>query len=68
MHDHNGTPLKVGDKVTILGTIVNLSEGTPDYCNVTVETLHGRRPDGQQERFSAINTAQLVLVEHMEEE
>lgn len=63
MHDHNGTLLKVGDKVSVPCVITSLCESTPDFCNVSVETEHGRRPDGQKETFSAINTAQLVLVE-----
>lgn len=63
MHDANGTPLKVGDKVMIPCEITYLSESTPDYCNVTVQTELGRRPDGHKESFSAINTAQLVLIQ-----
>lgn len=62
MHDANGTPLKVGDKVIIPGVITNLCAGNPDYCNVDVETTLGRRPDGNKEHFSAINTAQIVKV------
>jgi len=60
MHDANGTPLKVGDRVMIPCVIIDLCQGTPDYCNVGVETTLGRRPDGQKEIFRAINTAQLV--------
>ena len=63
MHDVNGTKLKIGDKVAIIGVIKSLSEGNPDFCNVEVETFYGRRPDGHQEKFSAINTAQLLLLE-----
>jgi len=62
MHDVNGTPLKVGDKVMIPGVITELNEGNEDFCNVTVETEYGRRPDGQYDRYSAINTGQLVLM------
>lgn len=61
MHDVNGTPLKVGDTVLLPCKITELSASMPDYCNVAVETLLGRRPDGQKERFSAINTAQMIL-------
>jgi len=61
MHDRNGTPLRVGDIVMIPGRVTQLSESTPDYCNVSVESLHGRRPDGMKEHFSAINTGVLVL-------
>lgn len=61
MHDANGTPLKPGDKVLIPAVVVAVSPG-PDYCNVTLKTTLGRKPDGQQETLSAINTAQLVKV------
>jgi len=64
MHDRNGTPLKIGDFVMIPGVITQLSESTEDFCNVTVETETGRRPDGKKESLSAINTGVLVLVEH----
>lgn len=62
MHDRNGTPLKVGDLVMIPGKITTLQAGE-DYCNVGVETVHGRRPDGMKETFYAINTGVLVLHE-----
>lgn len=62
MHDANGTLLKIGDRVLIPATIVQISEGTEDYCNVTVETDLGRRPDSAKDRFAAINTGQLVLI------
>ena len=64
MHDANGTLLKIGDLVLLPGVITELSEGNEDYCNVTVESVHGRRPDGQKECVSAINTAVLVLHSH----
>lgn len=67
MHDKNGTPLKKGDIVTITAKVTDLQAGE-DFCNVTVETLAGRRPDGQKERFSAINTAVLVLQDRPEAE
>lgn len=60
MHDKNGKPLKVGDIVVVECVVKDVST-TPDYCNCTLETVHGRRPDGQKERFSAINTAVVVL-------
>lgn len=64
MHDKNGTELKVGDVVLIPAIIKSLSP-SEEYCNVSVETLHGRRPDGIPETFSAINTAVLVLHERI---
>lgn len=61
MHDANGTPLKKGDVVMIPCVITGLCDGE-EYCNVSVETQYGRRPDGNKETFSAINTAQVVLL------
>jgi hypothetical protein len=51
--------LKPGDTVLIPCRIIDVSP-TPDYCNVSVETLGGRSPDGNKDRFSAINTKQLI--------
>ena len=61
MHDVNGTPLKVGDKVVIPCKIMQISP-TEEFCNVNLETMLGRKPDGQKESFAAINTAQVVKV------
>ena len=65
MHDRNDTPLKVGDCVLIEGVISNLSESTPDYCNVTVQSVVGRKPDGLQETL-CINTNVLALMSREE--
>lgn len=62
MHDANGTPLQVGDTVFIPAVITQLYD-TDEYCNVDLETVHGRRPDDQPENISAINTGHLILVE-----
>lgn len=59
MHDANGTPLKKGDRVLIPAEIVDLSPGE-EFCNVSLETAYGRRPDGNKERISAINTGVLI--------
>ena len=59
-HDVHGALLKVGDRVVFLATIVSLCEGE-EYCNVTLESVHGRRPDGTKETFSSINTGVLLL-------
>ena len=61
MHDANGHPLKVGDKVLVPAVITSLGGGE-EYCNVGIETTLGRRPDGLKEKMSAINTAVLVKV------
>lgn len=59
MHDANGLPLKVGDHVLIPAVITAL-HGTDTYCNVDVESVIGRRPDGAKERITAINTGVMV--------
>ena len=56
MHDAKGRELKVGDIVLIPAKITQLSP-TEEYCNVSAESIHGRRPDGAKEYFGAINTA-----------
>ena len=59
MHDARNRPLKVGDRVLIPAVITEL-QATADYCNVTIESAIGRRPDKQRERVSAINTGVLL--------
>ena len=59
MHDRTGRPLKKGDTVMIPAIITELS-ATKDFCNVSVETLYGRKPDDAKERISAINTNVLI--------
>ena len=59
MHDAKGRPLKAGDVVLIPAVVTDVS-AAEDYCNVSVETLLGRRPDGAKERISAINTGVLL--------
>lgn len=60
MHDKNGTPLKKGDVVLIPAVVKDLQAGD-EYCNVSLESVHGRRPDGLKETVYAINTGVLVL-------
>lgn len=67
MHDKNGTELKKGDVVLIPAVITELSGGE-DFCNVSLESVHGRRPDGCKEYFGAINTGVLVLHERANKE
>lgn len=59
MHDANGKELKKGDRVTIHGIVTEL-QATEEYCNVSVESFFGRRPDGMKEHFNAINTGVLL--------
>ncbi len=66
MHDHNGTPLKVGDKVFIPATITNCTgDPTGKYCNVNVETdyLMGQDDPGAYKTTITLNAGQVVLVE-----
>lgn len=63
MHDRNGTPLKVGDVVTLELVITKASPGD-DYCNVTALSTAGRKPDGARECFTG-NAAVLVLQRRM---
>lgn len=59
MHDAQNRELKIGDVVLIPATITQVSEN-PDFCNVSVQTFFGRRPDGKTENISAINTGVLL--------
>jgi len=59
MHDRDGNPLKVGDKVYIPCVVESL-DPQADYCNVSLKSVHGRRPDGALESIQAINTGVLV--------
>lgn len=59
MHDALNRPLKVGDTVIITAKITQLS-ATEDFCNVSLETVLGRRPDGAKEHVYAINTGVLI--------
>jgi len=59
MHDCNGTPLAKGDKVLIPAVITDLYPND-DFCNVSLESTLGRRPDNKKEHFSSINTAVLL--------
>lgn len=61
MHDRVGRKLNVGDSVVILATVTNL-QPTGDFCNVSVETVYGRRPDDRKECISAINTNVMLKV------
>jgi hypothetical protein len=58
MHDAKGRELKVGDTV-IVPCEVTAVHPTPDCCNVTVQTLGGRLPDGNKDRFTT-NTKHLL--------
>ena len=61
MHDARGKPLRKGDLVLIPAVITELYE-TEDYCNVSLKSQIGRRPDGLKETVSAINTGVLIKI------
>ena len=61
MHDRNGTELKVGDVVTVRYRITSV-QAFSDYCNISAESVEGRKPDGYKEQFSG-NAAVCVLQE-----
>ena len=56
MPDAKGRPLKAGDLVLVPCRITAVSP-TEDYCNVALETVFSRRPDGKVEHIGEINTA-----------
>lgn len=66
MHDAKGRPLKEGDVVLIPAKITSLHAGE-DYCNVSLQTVLGRRPDDAKESISAINTGVLLRAEDGDE-
>lgn len=59
MHDAKGRVLAVGDTVLIPAKITQLSP-MDDYCNVSAESVFGRRPDNAKETFGAINTGVML--------
>ena len=61
MHDARGNALKKGDLVLIPAVVTELY-ATEDYCNVSLTTQIGRRPDGQKESICAINTGVLLKI------
>lgn len=65
MHDAKGRELKKGDVVLIPAVITELYP-TEDYCNVSAESVIGRRPDSAKEHFGAINTGVMLLVDKID--
>lgn len=50
-HDCNGDLLQVGDRVLIPAEVINITSGE-DYCNLTVKTTIGRKPDDLRETMT----------------
>lgn len=59
MHDRFGQELQLGDVVLVPAVVKGLYP-TEGFCNVQLESLFGRRPDGNKETIYAINTGVLV--------
>ena len=60
MHDRNGQPLNVGDRVLIPGVITRAQTGT-DFCNITVETDEKMFP-GEYKSEISLNAKQVEKV------
>ena len=62
MHDRNGKPVKVGDKVNVPCVITATQDGESEYCNVTLvtEVPMGTRTVGDT---LTLNAKQTELVE-----
>jgi tartrate dehydratase beta subunit/fumarate hydratase class I family protein len=64
MHDKNGNPLKVGDRVTVEGEITSTS-ATDDYCNVTLKVGEKDQEHGPHNVTGTlvVNAKQTTLIE-----
>lgn len=60
-HDAVGNLLQAGDEVILRGVVIEV-QPSDEYCNITIESVFGRKPDGMKERVSAINAAVLEKV------
>lgn len=58
MHDAKNRALSRGDLV-LIPCVIQEIRPSEDFCNVSLETLEGRRPDGAKEHIYAINTGVL---------
>jgi hypothetical protein len=60
-HDRKNQPLAVGDEVIVRAKVASIQ---PDegYCNATIETIEGRKPDGAKEML-CLNAAVLEKAE-----
>lgn len=59
MHDANGKELKKGDVVLVPCVVVD-AQSSDDYCNCTLQSVYGRRPDGAKEALCGVNTGVLM--------
>lgn len=61
MHDRNGKPLAIGDKVNVPCVITALQPGA-EYCNCTVETVEPMPPTKNKNTIT-FNTRQVEKAE-----
>jgi len=61
MHDARGKVLRRGDVVMVPCVVVETQE-TDEFCNLSLKTQIGRRPDGTKEMFYAINSGVVIKV------
>ena len=66
MHDRNGNPVKVGDRVQIQGEITSTSAGE-EYCNVTVKITEKDQEHGpfNVQGTVVVNAKQTELIEEV---
>lgn len=57
MHDRNGKPVSVGDRV-LVPCVITQTGSTPDYCNVTLETEEPMYP-GTSKSVVILNARQV---------
>jgi hypothetical protein len=62
MHDCNGNPVRVGDRVALFGTIAE-THGAGEYCNVRFVSDRAMPGNGERCSISALNASQVLLVE-----
>lgn len=61
MHDKNGHPLKVGDRVTVEFEIVEVA-ATEEFCNANLKTVEPMYPSDRRDSYW-LNTKQTVKVQ-----
>lgn len=64
MHDRNGNPVKVGDRVRLEGEIISTTDGE-EFCNVTVKVTEKDEEHGPFNVQSnvVVNAKQTELIE-----
>jgi hypothetical protein len=65
-HDKNGTPIKVGDTVTLELTVKSIS-GDERFCSLDAETTLVMPGNGLKNQVYALSTRQVLLIQKAEE-